>query len=203
MKVENRGGAGAARQSVPDKADPKSKFAAVLKKKGLMEEAPGDAEDASPLSPESDEKPVAKKARGEAEFPKRAPEREKKTPEPHPVVQPQSDAPAPVSPTQEPDRPHAAADVEKIDRIVQEIAVTAHQGITQATVQLDSRTLEGLHIQIASQDGRLSIDFKTGSDSVKKLLDRNLEKLSAGLSSRNLRVSAIRVTSRSEDQPRI
>jgi flagellar hook-length control protein FliK len=62
-------------------------------------------------------------------------------------------------------------------------------------ITFDSKTLEGLQVQIRQQDGELGIRFVTQSDNVSKLLSRHTGELREALTSKGVRIRNIAISS--------
>jgi flagellar hook-length control protein FliK len=61
-------------------------------------------------------------------------------------------------------------------------------------ITFNSKTLEGLQVQIRHQDGQLAIRFVTQSDNVSKLISSHTGELREGLTSKGVRISNIAIS---------
>lgn len=61
-------------------------------------------------------------------------------------------------------------------------------------ITFDSKTLEGLQVQIRQQEGELGIRFVTQSDNVSKLLSRHTGELREALTSRGVKIGSIAIS---------
>ena len=106
--------------------------------------------------------------------------------------------PQPLTPSQQRvEKPQSTMDTRQLDGLVQEISVAAQDKSTQVDIQLNSQTLQGLHIRIASdQGGSIAIQFTTASAAVSEFLSGNIQQLSNALAERDIKVSEIRVARR-------
>jgi hypothetical protein len=86
----------------------------------------------------------------------------------------------------------AAPDVRDLDGLVQEIAAVAGTD-PKVEIQFNSKTLQGLNVQIGKQRDEISIRFLTASDSVAQLLSTNTDRLSQALEAKGLHVAPIQV----------
>jgi flagellar hook-length control protein FliK len=83
-----------------------------------------------------------------------------------------------------------------LQQLVREISVVVNaSGNQQVNIEMNSKTLQGLHVQIERRDGAVAIQFQSNSDQVAGLLSRNLESLSQGLAERGVNVAEIKVSS--------
>jgi flagellar hook-length control protein FliK len=74
------------------------------------------------------------------------------------------------------------------------IEVFKQDGLTKGVnLTFDSKTLEGLQVQIRQQDGKMTIRFVTQSDSIAKLLSRHTDGLRDGLTSKGVSISNIAI----------
>jgi flagellar hook-length control protein FliK len=91
----------------------------------------------------------------------------------------------------------AAAQIDKLTtEIGHQIDIFRQEGGAQAVnITFDSRTLEGLQVQIRQQDGELTIRFITQSDNVSKLLGRHTGELREALAGKGVRIGNIAITS--------
>ena len=81
-----------------------------------------------------------------------------------------------------------------IQALVQEIwHSVSTQGQEQVDIQLNSKVLEGLKIQIVRQPGTFDIRFESSSDVVAQLLARNVGALTQSLAAHGVPVGQIRV----------
>jgi flagellar hook-length control protein FliK len=67
------------------------------------------------------------------------------------------------------------------------------QGREQVDIQLNSKVLDGLRIQIVRDSDRLNIRFEGASEGVAQLLNRNVGALTESLAAHGVRVGSIRV----------
>jgi hypothetical protein len=90
----------------------------------------------------------------------------------------------------------APAQIEKLTtEIGHHIDVFKQEGATQAVnITFDSRTLEGLQVQIRQHDGEVAIRFVTQSDHVSKLLSRHSGELREALAGKGVRIGNIAIT---------
>jgi hypothetical protein len=85
-------------------------------------------------------------------------------------------------------------EVAPLEGLVQEILVVAGPGVdTKVDVQFQSTTLDGLNVRIVRKGDEVSIRFLTGSESVAKLLTRNVDQLSQSLHAKGVPVAPIQV----------
>jgi len=87
----------------------------------------------------------------------------------------------------------------QMDRLNTEIAhqidIFKQEGGAQAVnITFDSKTLEGLQVQIRQHDGELAIRFVTQSDHVSKLLSRHSGELREALAGKGVRIGNIAIT---------
>ncbi|MBV9508137.1 MAG: flagellar hook-length control protein FliK, partial [Acidobacteriia bacterium] len=88
----------------------------------------------------------------------------------------------------------APAEAGLVRNLVQEIVATpAPDGAARVDVQFNSKTLEGLRVQVTRSEDTISVKFSTSSQSVSQLLSRNLGQLSQALESKGLHVAPIQV----------
>jgi hypothetical protein len=81
-----------------------------------------------------------------------------------------------------------------ITALVQEIAVVAGPpGVSSVDIQFNARTLDGLHVRVAKEAERLSIQFTTSNESVSRLLAANLDRLGDTLKERGYEIGSLRV----------
>jgi flagellar hook-length control protein FliK len=90
----------------------------------------------------------------------------------------------------------APPEMEKlITEMGHQIDIFKQGGRAQAVnITFNSKTLEGLHVQIRQQDGELSIRFVTQSDNVSKLISSHTEELREGLTSKGVRIRNIAIS---------
>jgi len=90
----------------------------------------------------------------------------------------------------------APPQIEKLTtEIGHQIDVFEQEGGTQAVnITFDSRTLDGLQVQIRQHDGELAIRFVTHSDNVSKLLSRHSGELREALAGKGVRIGNIAIT---------
>jgi hypothetical protein len=90
----------------------------------------------------------------------------------------------------------ASAPIEKLTtEIGHQIDIFKQEGRAQAVnITFDSRTLDGLQVQIRQQDGELAIRFVTQSDHVSKLLSRHSGELREALAGKGVRIGNIAIT---------
>ena len=100
---------------------------------------------------------------------------------PMPAVAPSATAKAPAAP-----------EIRDLNGLVQEIAVVAGTN-PKVEIQFNSKTLQGLNVQIAKQGEQISVKFLTSSDSVAQLLSSNSTQLSQALEAKGLNVAPIQV----------
>lgn len=76
-----------------------------------------------------------------------------------------------------------------------QIDIFKQDGATKGlNITFDSKTLEGLHVQIRQQDGELAIRFVTQSDNVSKLLSRHTGELRDALESKGIKIRNIAIS---------
>jgi flagellar hook-length control protein FliK len=91
----------------------------------------------------------------------------------------------------------------EIQNLVQEMVVAIDAvGCERVEIQLDSKTLDGLRIQIRNQGGEVAIRFFSHSPEVTQFLTQNLPALSQAMANRGIRVGACRVEKGSDSQRR-
>ncbi len=100
---------------------------------------------------------------------------------PMPAVAPSASAKAPAAP-----------EIRDLNGLVQEIAVVAGTN-PKVEIQFNSKTLQGLNVQVAKQGEQISVKFLTSSDSVAQLLSSNSAQLSQALEAKGLNVAPIQV----------
>jgi hypothetical protein len=172
----------AAARKPEDPAKGKGGFAAVLKDKKVAETAPELAEDALDAfardpGAQGEDKP----------FPGRWAE-----PAGTPGAQPQAQGWDPAVRALE--KPQGPPEIRHVEAIVQEISVALREdGAAEVHLELNSRTLDGLRIEISGQQGAVAIRFHTASQEVAQLLARNVDNLSSALAARGVNVSEVRV----------
>ncbi len=94
------------------------------------------------------------------------------------------------------DSKHIVALPADLQQLVREISVVVNaSGNQQVNIEMNSKTLQGLHVQIERREGAVSIQFQSNSDQVASLLSKNVESLSQGLADRGVNVAEIRVSS--------
>jgi len=97
------------------------------------------------------------------------------------IAQPATTAPAPIE--------------NLTTEIGHQIDVFKQEGGAQAVnITFDSKTLEGLQVQIRQQDGEMAIRFVTQSDNVSKLLSRHTGELREAFAGRGVRIGNIAIT---------
>jgi flagellar hook-length control protein FliK len=94
----------------------------------------------------------------------------------------------------------AASAPPQIEKLITEmghqIDILKQGGRAEAVnITFDSKTLEGLQVQIRQQDGELAIRFVTQSDNVSKLLSSHTGELREGLTSKGVRIRNIAISS--------
>jgi len=81
-----------------------------------------------------------------------------------------------------------------LQELVREISVATNAaGNQQVHIELNSNVLKGLHVIVERKEGAVAIQFQSASDEVARLLSRNADALSQGLSDRGVSVANIRV----------
>jgi flagellar hook-length control protein FliK len=103
---------------------------------------------------------------------------------------PPAQGPAPV---EKKDAAHAAHEPRAIQGLAQEITVAQSSNRTDVKIQLHSKVLDGLNIQITRQAGRVSVEFQTASPQVATLLTSNTSQLASALQARGIQVGSINV----------
>ena len=82
-----------------------------------------------------------------------------------------------------------------VNEVGHHIDIFKQDGATKAiNITFDSKTLEGLQVQIRKQDGALAIRFVTQSDNVSKLLSRHTGDLQEALESKGVKISNIAIS---------
>jgi hypothetical protein len=108
---------------------------------------------------------------------------------PQPFLPVLDDAPicsSPVVATQTPEAILAA--------LVQEIVVvTAPGNHASVDIQFDSRTLEGLHVQVRKTSDSVEVRFSTASEAVSRLLTANVDALTQALAQQGFAAPAVSV----------
>lgn len=91
--------------------------------------------------------------------------------------------------------PRSVAEPRLIQGIVSEIVMAAEPGGTQEVqIQLNSRTLDGLKINISKDAaGEIAVKFITANENVAQMLQRNVQTLSHSLAAKCLPVAGIQV----------
>jgi flagellar hook-length control protein FliK len=93
----------------------------------------------------------------------------------------------------------AATTPPQIDGLATEVGhhidIFKQDGKTSAiNITFDSKTLEGLHVQIRQQDGELAIRFVSQSDNVSKLLSRHTGDLREALENKGVKIRNIAIS---------
>ena len=93
----------------------------------------------------------------------------------------------------------AATAPPQIDSLVTEVGhqidIFKQNGETKSVnITFDSKTLEGLQVQIRQQDGGLAIRFVTQSDNVSKLLSRHTDELRDALENKGVKIGNIAIS---------
>jgi flagellar hook-length control protein FliK len=89
---------------------------------------------------------------------------------------------------------HAVNVPDQLKGIVDEITVALPQsGPQHVEIQLNSKTLQGLKINITRDQGQVNIQFQTQSPQVASMLEQNQGSLQQALADRNVRVGSVRV----------
>ena len=93
----------------------------------------------------------------------------------------------------------AATAPPQIDSLVTEVGhqidIFKQNGETKSVnITFDSKTLEGLQVQIRQQDGGLAIRFVTQSDNVSKLLSRHTGELRDALENKGVKIGNIAIS---------
>lgn len=93
----------------------------------------------------------------------------------------------------------ASSQIDKLTtEIVHQIDIVKQGGKTESiNVTFDSKTLEGLQVQIRQQDGQLAIRFVTHSDNVSNLLSRHTGELQESLTSKGVKIRNIVISNTS------
>lgn len=79
-----------------------------------------------------------------------------------------------------------------VNEMVQQIRVEAPPGQPpQVTIEFNSKTLDGLKVQIGQHEGKLVVHFETGSDKVSQLLSQNIGALNQNLTNQGYQVGVI------------
>jgi flagellar hook-length control protein FliK len=90
--------------------------------------------------------------------------------------------------------PHSVAIPPGIEGVVREITTGINgAGNHEVHIELTSKTLGGLKIQLERHDGKIDIQFQSRTDDVARLLSRNVNELSQALADRGVQVNEIRV----------
>jgi flagellar hook-length control protein FliK len=88
----------------------------------------------------------------------------------------------------------AASEVRLTDNLVQEILVINRgSGSQEVHIQFDSKTMDGLRVQIQRENGVLSVKLMSQSDESAKLLSSNADQLAAALQAKGVQVATIQV----------
>lgn len=92
---------------------------------------------------------------------------------------------------------HAAAPSRMVEQLADEITVaTKESGVKEVQIQLNSKTFEGLQINISRQDGGIQVQFQTQSNRVAELLQGQSGQLADRLAAKGLTVASISVNRR-------
>ena len=95
--------------------------------------------------------------------------------------------------------PRAVTPPAIVEGLVREISVVATESRQEVHIELNSKTLDGLRIDISKKDGNVSVQFVTSSPEVERVLQRNMDALHQGLAQRGVNATlAIRDTSPSQ-----
>jgi flagellar hook-length control protein FliK len=79
--------------------------------------------------------------------------------------------------------------------LAHQIDVVKKDGVTEGVnITFDSKALEGLQVQIRQENGEMSIRFVTQSDTVSKLLSRNVGELKESLANKGVKVQNISIS---------
>jgi flagellar hook-length control protein FliK len=85
--------------------------------------------------------------------------------------------------------------------IVGELRSVAHQdGAHTIDIQFDSKTLDGLHVQLAAQGDVLSLRFDTASHQVAGLLSDRTHELTTALERKGFRVNGLVINAKGKNQ---
>jgi len=95
-------------------------------------------------------------------------------------------------------RATGSADLDRIqalsDEMVEKVQASKDAtGNDQVDIQFNSRTLQGLQVNISRNDAGVSIRFNTDSDQISQLLSQNVQALSQALAAKGIDVGDIRV----------
>lgn len=90
----------------------------------------------------------------------------------------------------------ASSQIEKLStELSHEIDVVKKSGVTEGVnITFDSKALEGLQVQIRQENGEMSIRFVTQSDTISRLLSRNVGELKASLANKGVKVQNISIS---------
>lgn len=90
----------------------------------------------------------------------------------------------------------AASQIDKLGtEVSHQIEIVRQDGKAEAiNITFDSKTLEGLQVQIRQQDGQLAIRFVTPSDNVSNLLSRHTGELQEALTSKGVKIRNIAIS---------
>lgn len=90
----------------------------------------------------------------------------------------------------------ASPQIEKLaTEVGHQIDIFKQEGSTQAiNITFDSKTLEGLQVQIRQQGGELAIRFVTQSDNISKLISQHTGELKEALTDKGVKIRNIAVT---------
>lgn len=91
---------------------------------------------------------------------------------------------------------NTASQIEKLcTELTHQIDVVKKGGVTEGVnITFDSKALEGLQVQIRQENGEMSIHFVTQSDTVSKLLSRNVGELKESLANKGVKVQNISIS---------
>ncbi len=94
--------------------------------------------------------------------------------------------------------------IEKLTtEIVHQIDIFRKDGKPEGlNITFDSKTLEGLQVQIRQQDGQLAIHFVTQSSSISSLVARHTEELRESLASKGVKIRDISIANLQSDRVR-
>jgi len=73
-----------------------------------------------------------------------------------------------------------------VEGLVREISVVAADNRQEVNIELNSKTLDSLRIEISKQGGNVCVQFVTSSPEVERVLQRNIDALNQGLAQRGV-----------------
>ncbi len=90
--------------------------------------------------------------------------------------------------------PQGAAPLPAVERLAEEIVlIDRGADVHEVHIQFDSKTLNGLRVQLLRQDGAVSIRFLTRSEDTAQLLAHHIPQLTQSLEAKGIQLGAIQL----------